>query len=132
MPVASNEEVLTLDKLACGDRPAVTMTGLIAARVLKEHRIVVFMVDVLGRIQVMPADSVKVVKGPRVDDEDLDLLLEDDAIHIMLAQGDDESAILGYMHRRKERGIDADAGLRQDAVLSDDTAASSAEVREES
>lgn len=95
------EEELTIDKVASGDRPSLFVLGLAASQALKQTKCAVLMVDMLGRVRLMPTDSIKVVSTPRIDDSDLHHLSEDDAINILILQGDSEDQILSYLYRRK-------------------------------
>lgn len=60
----------------------------------------VFMVDVLGRVHLMPPSSIQVIHKPRVTEEELDAFTEDEAIQILVQQGDSEEEILRYLARR--------------------------------
>lgn len=95
------EEELTFDKAVSGDRPSLYVLGMAASESLKQMKFAVFMVDVLGRIRLMPQESVKVLSTPKVDDTDLNALPDTKAIELMVAQGDSEEAILSYLTRRK-------------------------------
>ena len=98
-----NDQPLTFDKLASGDRPSILALGISGAESLKRARMAVFMVDVLGRIQLMPPDAVQVVKPPRVKEEELDEMLEERAIDVMLAQEDGDDEIVAYLKGRRGR-----------------------------
>jgi len=105
------DQELTLDKLSAGDRPSILALGVAAAESLKQASLAVFMVDVLGRVQILPPTSVTVKVPARVKDAELDELTEDSAIHIMTAQGDGDDSIMEYLHRRAEGG-----GWRRESV----------------
>lgn len=94
------EEHLLLTKLASGDRPAIYAAGLFAAQALKEAGCAVLMTDVLGRVHLLPLDFVEVKRRPKLEDEVLHSFSEDEALQLMVRQGDDEEAILGYLKRR--------------------------------
>lgn len=95
------QEELSLDKLSSGDRPSIYVLGMAASQALKQTKTAVLMVDALGRVRLMPPESVKVLKVPRIEDAELDALDEDQAIHLLSAQGDTEAMILEYLSRRK-------------------------------
>lgn len=94
------EEELTAEKLISGDRPSVYMFGLVGAQALRQSEVAVFMVDVLGRVQVMPPGAIQVLQRPRVSEEDLMSLAEDDAIRVMTAQGDSDEVIMEHLRSR--------------------------------
>lgn len=102
--MAENEEGRTQDLrmelLISGDRPSIYALGIYGAHSLRQAGVAVFMADVLGRVHIMPQGSVQILAKPRVMDEDLNLLAEEDAINAMLAQGDGEEAIIDYLKRR--------------------------------
>lgn len=95
------QEDLSLDKLSSGDRPSLYVLGMAASQALKQTKTAVLMVDVLGRVRLMPTDSVKILKMPRIEDDELNSLDEDQVIHLLNAQGDTEEMILEYLSRRK-------------------------------
>lgn len=101
------EEDLQIEKLVSGDSPSIIALGVHGARALSKNGVVVFMTDVLGRVHLMAAKSVTVVRRPRVSDEDLDKLSEDAAISALLAQGDEEAMVIAYLKRREERNEEA-------------------------
>lgn len=94
------EEDLVLDKLASGDRPSLYATGMVAAQALKDGGIAVFMLDVLGRVHLVPAQFIEVKRTPKLREEELNELEEDDALALLVKQGETEDAILSYMKRR--------------------------------
>jgi hypothetical protein len=95
------QEELSLDKLSSGDRPSLYALGFAASQALKQTKSAVLMVDALGRVRLMSSDSVKVLKPPRIEDDELNSLDEDQAIHLLSSQGDTEAMILEYLSRRK-------------------------------
>lgn len=97
------ERELLFDKLASGDRPSVLALGLYGAESLRKSGVAVFMVDALGRVQLMPPASVQVVTIPRLTDEELDGYQEDDAVGLMVKQGSSDEEVLEYIKRRKAR-----------------------------
>jgi 2-phosphoglycerate kinase len=97
------EEPLLLERLAEGHRPSIVMLGMVGAQALKAYGTAVLMTDLLGRVYLMPSDSVRVLTRPRVSEEDLDALEESDAIRVLCDQGDSEDAILEYLKRRASR-----------------------------
>lgn len=99
-------EELTLSKLQAKDRPSIYALGLLATKALEMHGIVVFAVDVLNRVQLMPSTAVQLKNKPRIENEILDTLEPEIAIKIMLAQGDSEDAIMSYISYR-ETTVDA-------------------------
>jgi hypothetical protein len=96
----ANEQLLTFDKLASGDRPSILALGVSGAESLKKTRIAVFAVDVLGRIQLLPPAAVQLLVPPRVKDDELDAMEEGRAIEVMLAQGDGEDVVITYLKAR--------------------------------
>lgn len=95
------QEELSLDKLVSGDRPSLYALGFATSQALKQMRSAVLMVDALGRVRLMPKESVSILVMPRIEDEELNSLDEDQAIHLLSAQGDTEAMILEYLSRRK-------------------------------
>ena len=94
------EEDLVLDKLVSGDRPSLYAAGMVAAQSLKEVGIAVFMLDVLGRVHLVPPQFVEVARKPRLKDDELHELAEDEAMALLIKQQDSEDSILAYMARR--------------------------------
>ncbi len=92
---------LTVDRLVTGDRPSILFFGMVGAHAIRKDAAAVFMVDVLGRVHLMPPSSVKVLHKPKVSDEDLNGFTEESAIQILVRQGDSEDEILQYLARRK-------------------------------
>jgi hypothetical protein len=97
------EEDLVLSKLVSGHRPSLYAVGIAATAALKSCGTAVFMLDVLGRVHVLPSDSVEAKKRPKLKDEDLDVFGEDEAIQLMVKQDEDEETILSYLKRRAAR-----------------------------
>jgi hypothetical protein len=102
-PLSQATEDLSIEKISSGDRPSLYALGLAAAEALKQARTAVLMVDVLGRVRLMPQEAVKVLHPPKIEDEDLDLLSEEEAIDLLVVQGDSEQMILEYVTRRKTK-----------------------------
>jgi hypothetical protein len=99
------EEQLVLDKLAAGDRPSIYIAGVVAAEALKKFGMAVLMTDVLGRVHLVPNAAVKVLKKPRLSEDELNDLEESEAINIMLKQEDTEDSVIAYLHRRTVRSV---------------------------
>ena len=99
------QEPLTLDKLLVKDVPSLHALGIAGAEALRHGKVAVFMVDVLGRVQVMSANAVEIKDVPRVPDSDLDRIPEEKAIQVMLAQGDSEGTIVLYLQGRATRVV---------------------------
>lgn len=93
-------EDLILDKLVSGDRPSLYAAGMVASQALKTSGVAVFMLDVLGRVHLMPAEFVEVKRKPKLAEAELDMFTEDEALSLLLKQGEDEDAIVKYMQRR--------------------------------
>lgn len=98
----AESEDLILDKLASGDRPSVYAAGMVVAEALKSSGVAVLMTDVLGRVHLLPQEFVEVKRRPRLSDAELDALTEDEAIQLLVKQGDEEPAIFDYLRRRKK------------------------------
>lgn len=92
---------MTVDRLVTGDKPSILFFGMVGAHAIRKDSIAVFMVDVLGRVHLMPTSSIKVLQKPKVSYEDLNGFTEDSAIQILLKQGDSEEEIMQYLARRK-------------------------------
>jgi hypothetical protein len=103
MPKELQEQDLRLEILETGDRPSILALGLWGSQSLKRARMAVFAVDVLGRVQLMPPDAVRLLRSPRVEDELLDKLSVEEAINVMVKQEDPEDLILEYLTKRKSR-----------------------------
>lgn len=93
-------EDLVLDKLVSGDRPSLYAAGMVAAQALKATGVAVLMTDVLGRVHLLPSAFVELKKKPRLSDDELAAFTEEEAISLLLKQGEDEESILRYMQRR--------------------------------
>lgn len=104
------EEELTLDRLASGDRPSLYALGMVAAHSLQIYGSVFFAVDVLGRVQVLPPQSVKMLRGPMVEEETLDRMEEADAINTLLSQGQSEAEVGLYLQARDQRALEREGG----------------------
>jgi len=100
------EEELTVAKLTTGDRPSLYMLGMVGAQSIRQAKMAVFMVDVLGRVRIMPTEAVKVLLPPKISEEELDALPEDNAIQVKVAEGESEEEILGYLRRRYSRSTE--------------------------
>lgn len=96
-------EPLQLERLVSGDKPSIIALGAYGAQALRQNKLAVFAVDVLGRVHILPPSAVKVLALPRVPDHELDELTEGDAIDIMASQSDAEEVILKYLAERKGR-----------------------------
>lgn len=92
---------LTVDRLVSGDRPSVFFFGMVGAHAIRKDQMAVFMVDVLGRVCLMPPESVRILQQPTLTDEELDSMPEDEAIQLLIKQGDSEDSIVQYLSRRK-------------------------------
>jgi len=60
----------------------------------------VLMLDVLGRVHLMPAAFVEVKRKPKLSDEVLNMFSEEEALSLLLKQEEEEDAIVQYMQRR--------------------------------
>jgi hypothetical protein len=96
-------EPLQMERLLSGDRPSIITLGAHGAHALRQHKLAVFAVDVVGRVHMLPPSAVKLLAPPRVQDSELDEMTEDEAIDIMASQSDPEEAILKYLTERKGR-----------------------------
>lgn len=94
------EEELTAEKLCSLDKPSVYVAGMVVAKMLQKMPMAVLMVDVLGRVVVMPPESVQVLHRPKLLDADLDALSEEEAITVMLKEERTEEEIVAYLKRR--------------------------------
>ena len=95
-----DSEDLVIDKLASGDRPSLYAAGMVAAQALKASGVAVLMLDVLGRVHLMPAQFVEVKRKPKLSDAELAMFSEDEALSLLLKQEEDEDVIVQYMQRR--------------------------------
>lgn len=98
-----NLQDLDVQKLMSGDGPSLRVVGLYAAQSLMKTGFAVFMTDALGKVHFMPPSAVPGLARPKVVIEDLDRMEEDRAIEVLVAQGDDDKAIFGYLKSRRDR-----------------------------
>ena len=98
------EQQLRFERLTSGDRPSILALGVYGAESLKKTKMAVFMVDVLGRVQILPPSAVQVLAPAKVKESELDSLSEDEAIAVMTAQQDSDDTIIAYLTRRKAHG----------------------------
>jgi hypothetical protein len=98
------------DRLVSGDRPSILALGVYGAESLKRAKMAVFMVDVLGRVHIMPPHTVEVLVTPKVSRDELNKMSEDDAISVMTRQGDGDDLILDYLKARTVVVGEADGG----------------------
>jgi hypothetical protein len=77
--------------------------GMVVARALEKHGQACILSDVLGRIVVLPKESVSLLAKPLLKDEDLDTFDEDEAIALMVQEGREEKSILSYLSNRANR-----------------------------
>ena len=96
------EEVLLADRLCTGDKPSTYITGMMIAHAIRTSNMAIIMVDVLGRVVLMPPESVKILQRPLIPDTDLDSFEEDKAIEIMDREGRSDEAIIKYLKNRKD------------------------------
>lgn len=99
------EEDLLADALCSGDRPSVLAAGMTLAHALRKSKVAVFMVDEIGKVVLMPPESIQVVAKPFVTSQDLDAMPEDEAIAVMVAEGRSEDGILKYLSERNSKGL---------------------------
>lgn len=104
MNVSEVQEELTLEKVSSGDRPSIYALGLATAQALKISSKAVVMLDALGRVCLMPEDSIQVLRGPKLTDEDLQQFQEEDAISLLVKQGSTDEEIMHYLARRNGKG----------------------------
>lgn len=100
-----SEEMLSVHKLCSGDRPSVLAAGMTLAQALRKQTVVVFMVDALGQVALMPSSSVQVLAKPFVTDQDLDAMNEDEAIALMVSEGRSEEGMMRYLEARAAKGL---------------------------
>lgn len=60
------------------------------------------MLDVLGRVHLVPPQFVEVLRKPRLSDDELNALDENEALGLLVKQGEDEESIIAYVRRRSE------------------------------
>lgn len=94
---------LTLDSLVTGDRPSLYYLGMVGAQAINNDSMAVFMVDVLGKVHLMPPSSIKILEKPKASIEDLNTLAEEDAVRVMLQQGSEEEEIIQYLTVRNSQ-----------------------------
>lgn len=97
-----NRETLDIDKLVSGDVPSLLVVGTLAADSFRKHGAAFFAADVLGRVHVLHPSSVTVTRQPRVIDPELDTLPVDEALDVMVRQGDSSETMTKYLARRPE------------------------------
>lgn len=102
---------LFYEALSSGDRNAVIALGVYGAEAIKQSGVAIFMVDALGRVQIMPPQSIQILARPVVIEEDLDKLSEETAITVMSTQGDNEDRIVEYLKNRKAKEATSGTGL---------------------
>lgn len=91
---------LTIDLLVTGDRPSILYFGMVGAHAIRKDELAIFMVDAKGRVCLMPPSSVQILERPRIKEEELNALPEEEAIHLLLKQGDNDDQIMQYLGRR--------------------------------
>ena len=96
------EEELSFDKVCSGDKPSLYALGLAVSAMLRGAKHAVVMVDALGRVVLMPEDSISVLRTPRLSDEELHAYPQEAALQLLILQGDTEDQIVEYLGRRKE------------------------------
>ena len=100
------EETLTVERLTTGDRPSIVMLGMVGAQSIRQTNMAVFMVDVLGRVRIMAPQAIKVLTPPKISDEELHMLSEEQAIQVKVAEGESEEEILEYLKRRNSQTVE--------------------------
>ena len=103
MDSSNVEQELRIEKLTSGDRPSVLALGVFGAEALKKTKLAVFMVDVLGRVHLVPPSAIQVLQKPLVSQQELDAFDEETAIKVLLAQESSEEEIMKYLRGRKTR-----------------------------
>jgi len=91
------------ETLTSGDHPACLAVGIYAAKSIRLTGAAIFMVDVLGRVRIMPKEAIQILARPRIEDSELDTMSEEVAIDTMVTQGDSEDTIVTYLKGRKGR-----------------------------
>lgn len=94
------ERTITKDTLASGDRSSLFYFAMTGSFAIQKDDMVVFMVDALGRVVLMPPSAVQVLSKPRILDDELNTFTEEQAISIMLKQGDSEETIIAHLQQR--------------------------------
>lgn len=92
---------LFMAELAAGDQPSLFTLAAIATRALEKTGKVLLATDVLGRVHLLPAPECEL---PKLADEDLDPLPEEEAIRALVVQGESEDSIVAYLTRRPRPG----------------------------
>jgi hypothetical protein len=77
--------------------------GMAVAGSLTVDKVSVLAVDALGRVVVIRPTDYKILSIPRVSDNDLDQLTEDESIAVMVKEGREELEMLSYLGRRANR-----------------------------
>ena len=78
--------------------PAVSAIGLIAAKMLHEHRVVTLMVAQDGSVELVPAGELE-----------LDLLPEPSALSALISQGYTDQQLESYLRQRSARSLNREA-----------------------
>lgn len=97
----TKDEELTADRLMSGDRPSIFIAGMAVAQAMRKSKTVVLMMNVLGKVVLMPPEAIKVLAQPRVSDAELNDLGEDEALQVMLQEGRPENEMVEYLKRRE-------------------------------
>lgn len=97
------EKKLSWEELTTGESTAIYTAGIAVSQALKKTRVVVIAVDALGRVKLMPPNAVRVLSPPRVDEDDLDALSENEAVAVLTRQGDSDEKIIEYLKARDVR-----------------------------
>lgn len=91
------------DRLCTWDRPSVLIAGMTVATGLQQTDTVVMMVDILGRVQLMPPQAIQVLHRPLLTDLELDVYGEEDSIGLMTREGRSEEEMVRYLRGREGR-----------------------------
>ena len=70
------------------------------ARSIEKFGMAIIMPNALGHVVALPPQAVSILAKPRVKDEDLDKLGEDEAIVLMAQEERSDEDILTYLTRR--------------------------------
>lgn len=95
------DEILTVDRLCSGDRPSAYVAGMVVAHALKKGKAAVLMVNALGRVVLMPPESVKILAQPKLQDSELNELEEEAALQLLLQENRPDEEIVEYLKRRE-------------------------------
>ncbi len=95
------DEVLTLDRLASGDRPSIYVAGMTVAQALRKSKVAVLAVNALGRVVLLPPNAVKILSPPKLTDVELNELDEDAALQALFQEERPEEDIVEYLKRRE-------------------------------